>query len=130
MPNATDMSPRYSAEELAYFRELIERKKAQTREDLERMRQTVLDDIELGEVDSAYSYHMADAGTDAMEREKIYLLIARAEKFLRYLDAALERIERGTYGICRECGRLIEKGRLEAVPHTQICIECKRRQQS
>jgi RNA polymerase-binding protein DksA len=94
------------------------------------MRQTVLDDIELGEVDSAYYYHMADAGTDAMEREKIYLLIARAEKFLRYLDAALERIERGTYGICRECGRLIEKGRLEAVPHTQICIECKRRQQS
>jgi DnaK suppressor protein len=130
MPNTTNMSPRYSAEELAYFRELIERKKAQIREDLERMRQTVLDDIELGEVDSVYSYHMADAGTDAMEREKNYLFIARAEKFLRYLDAALERIERGTYGICRECGRLIEKGRLEAVPHTQICIECKRRQQS
>ena len=75
---------------------------------------------------SPYSLHMAEQGTDAMEREKTFLYAQRENKFLSYLEDALKRIEQGTYGICVECIEvpqnncptcpLIPKERLEAVP--------------
>ncbi|PSR00842.1 MAG: hypothetical protein BRD47_07905 [Bacteroidetes bacterium QS_8_68_28] len=79
---------------------------------------------------SPYSFHMADAGTDAMEREKLYLMIARQQKYIGYLDRALERIQNGTYGICKVTGEAISKERLEAVPHTEISIEAKKKQKA
>ena len=82
-----------------------------------------------------YSTHMAEQGTDEMEREKNYMFVQRDEKYLGYLQDALTRIEHGTYGICRECidepknlcktCPLIPKERMELVPITQHCIECK-----
>ena len=75
--------------------------------------------------ESAYSFHMADAGTDAQEREKTYMLYNRTRKFIRYLDDALKRIDNKTYGVCKVTGKRISKGRLEAVPHTQLSIEAK-----
>ena len=74
---------------------------------------------------SSYSFHMADQGTDAMEREKAFMFAARDEKYLKQLDDALERIENGTYGICRVTGKLIPKERLMAVPTTTISVEAK-----
>jgi RNA polymerase-binding protein DksA len=74
---------------------------------------------------SAYSFHMADQGTDAMEREKAFLFISRDEKYLKQIDAALERVDNGTYGICRVTGKDIAKERLEAVPTTTISYEAK-----
>jgi RNA polymerase-binding protein DksA len=73
---------------------------------------------------SSYSLHM-DQGTDAMEREKTFLFASREGKFLGYLNDALKRIERGDYGFCTDCGSLIDKERLEAVPHAQQCVQCK-----
>jgi RNA polymerase-binding protein DksA len=67
-----------------------------------------------------------EQGTDAMEREKTFLFASREGKFLNYLDDALKRIDKGTYGFCINCGKLIPKARLEAVPHAQLCIECKK----
>lgn len=86
------------------------------------------DSREQAENDSAYSFHMADAGTDAMEREKLYLMVARQQKFIGYLDRALERINTRTYGICKVTGNTISKERLEAVPHTEISIKAKLKQ--
>ena len=84
---------------------------------------------------SPYSLHMAEQGTDAQEREKLYLWAQRESKFLAYLEDALARIEIGTYGLCIECVDepknlcptcpLIPKPRLLAVPHTQHCVEIK-----
>jgi RNA polymerase-binding protein DksA len=74
---------------------------------------------------SAYSVHMPDQGTDAMEREMESLFAARDEKFIRHLDEALERIKDGTFGTCRTCGSHIGKARLEAVPNATECITCK-----
>lgn len=74
---------------------------------------------------SAYSFHMADQGTDAMEREKAFLWASREGRFLYHLNMALERIEEGTYGFCEECGKPISEDRLEAVPHARLCIDCK-----
>ncbi len=75
--------------------------------------------------DSTYAYHMADAGTDQGEREKAYYWLARENNYLRYLERALDMIEDGTFGICQSCGELIKKERLEEVPHTTACFDCK-----
>ena len=74
---------------------------------------------------TAYSYHMADQGTDAMEREKAFHFASREGRFLYHLDQALRRIDDGTYGMCEECGAPIPEDRLEAVPHARFCITCK-----
>jgi RNA polymerase-binding protein DksA len=118
----------YSAEELDHFRQLIDEKRASAQDDIARMREQMADAREQAENDTAYSFHMADAGTDAMEREKLYLMVARQQKYVGYLDRALDRIENGTYGICKVTGEQIAKERLEAVPHTEISIEAKLQQ--
>ena len=115
----------YSDEELEYFREIIEKKRQEARKELESLQSTLRDSMENASDESAYSFHMADAGTDAQEREKTYMLFNRTKKFLRYLDRALERIDNKTYGVCKVTGDKIAKGRLEAVPHTQLSIEAK-----
>ena len=120
----------FSEKELAYFKELILKRRTAAIEDIERLRGQLQDAREQAENDTAYSFHMADAGTDAMEREKLYLMIARQQKYVGYLDRALERIENGTYGVCKITGKPIAKERLEAVPHTEISIEAKLRQKN
>jgi len=74
---------------------------------------------------SAYSVHMPDQGTDTMEREMGFVLATREDKYLMHLDEALDRIRNGTFGICRTCGKLIGRVRLEAVPNATECIDCK-----
>ena len=114
-----------SDEELAHFKGLILQRRESAQEDIQHMRDALANSREQAEVDTAYSFHMADAGTDAMQREKVYLMIARQQKYVGYLDRALDRIENKTYGICKVTGKPIAKERLEAVPHTEISIESK-----
>lgn len=115
----------YSDEELEYFKEIILKKREEAERELESLQSTLRDSMENASDESAYSFHMADAGTDAQEREKTYMLFNRTKKFIRYLDDALTRIENKTYGVCKVTGKKISKGRLEAVPHTQLSIEAK-----
>ena len=68
---------------------------------------------------------MADRGTDAMEREKNLLFAQREGSYLDYVQEALQRIEDGTFGVCRVCGGEIGRARLEAVPTATQCIQCK-----
>ena len=77
-----------------------------------------------GEI-SQYSTHMADQGSDANQYELDNYFVARRLKFLRHLDQALSRIEKGDYGICVICHKEIPRERLEVVPHTQYCTQCK-----
>jgi len=72
-----------------------------------------------------YSYHMADQGTDNMERELAYAQGSKSRRLLYHIDEALRRIEEGTYGKCHVCGRQIPMPRLKAVPHARLCIPCK-----
>ena len=118
----------FSAKDLAFFKDMILHKRRDAQEDIDRMRGLLDDSREDAANDSAYSFHMADAGTDAMEREKLYLMIARQQKYVGYLNRALDRIEDKTYGICKISGKAISKERLMAVPHTEISIEAKRQQ--
>ena len=115
----------YSDEELEYFRDIILKKREEAEKELESLQSSLRDSMENAGEESAYSFHMADAGTDAQEREKTYMLFNRTKKFLRYLNDALKRIDNKTYGVCKVTGKKISKGRLEAVPHTQLSIEAK-----
>ncbi len=74
---------------------------------------------------SSYSFHMADQGSDTMEREKNVFLVSNKGNELYEIDQALLRIKDGKYGLCGHCGKDIEKERLEAVPYARLCIKCR-----
>jgi DnaK suppressor protein len=80
---------------------------------------------------SSYSFHMADQGTDAMEREKAFLFASQEGRFLWHIDEALRRLYRSpeTFGKCHNCGNDIGYDRLDALPHARFCIECKQREE-
>jgi len=78
---------------------------------------------------SHYTYHMADLGTDAQEREKKFMLAHKSGRLIYHIDEALRRIKDGTYGKCHLCGKEISKARLQAVPHARLCIECKSKEE-
>jgi DnaK suppressor protein len=80
---------------------------------------------------SSYSFHMADQGTDAMEREKAFLFASQEGRFLWHIDEALRRIYRSpeTFGKCHSCGEDIDFERLDALPHARLCFACKQREE-
>ena len=129
----------YGKRDLEHFKELILEKRDEIIEQLQNLKEQMLDPTtgEYINENSPYSLHMAEQGTDAMEREKTFLYAQRENKFLAYLDDALKRIDNGVYGICIECIEepqnlcetcpLIPKARLVAVPHTQHCLPIKQR---
>ena len=71
--------------------------------------------------------HMADSASVTVDREMDYSLEENEERVLAAIDAALARIENGTYGRCERCGKEIEEERLEAIPWATLCIDDKRR---
>jgi len=113
--------------ELKHFEKVLRKKRDEVLRDLEILKASFLDENEEDSVNSSYSMHMADHGTETMDREQRFLFIARDEKYLSYIDKALERIKNKTYGICAVSGKPIPKARLEAVPHTAVRIEYKKR---
>ena len=131
----------YSKKDLEHFKDVILEKRDEILEQLQNLREQMLDPTtgEYINENSPYSLHMAEQGTDAMEREKTFLYAQRENKFLGYLEDALKRIDNGTYGICVSCIEepqhlcptcpLIPKERLEAVPHSQLCLPMKQKQE-
>jgi DnaK suppressor protein len=129
----------YGKKDLEQFRAIILEKRDEILEDLQSLKEQMLDTTtgEYINENSPYSLHMAEQGTDAMEREKTFLYAQRENKFLGYLDDALKRIDNSIYGICVECIEepqhlcetcpLVPKARLVAVPHTQHCLPIKQR---
>lgn len=75
----------------------------------------------------SYSFHMADEGTDAMEREKKFLFASKEGELLYEVDEALRRLyrEEDEYGRCAECGAEISEERLDALPYARLCIDCQ-----
>ena len=70
--------------------------------------------------------HMADQAAPTLDRELDYTLEENSEHVLADIDAALKRIEDGTYGTCTNCGKEIPEERLEARPWATLCIDCQR----
>ncbi len=74
---------------------------------------------------AGYSNHLADTASDYTSLETNFDLAARDGKYLIYLEEALQRIQKKTFGVCKVCGQLIPKARLEAVPTATKCVNCK-----
>ena len=116
---------KWTKKELNKFKTLILEKRNTVEKELESSREKADEVLKNNSVNAIYSSHMADAGTDQQEMEKNYYMMDRENKFLQYLNRALEMIQDGTFGICVNCGQLINKERLLEVPHTTSCFECK-----
>ncbi len=112
---------------LEHFRKILLDKRTEVLERIEKLREVALESNYKDSYGdhSGYAFHMADQGTDAMEREKAFLFLSREEKFLQQINQALQRIDLKEYGICRVCEQEIDEKRLEIVPTTRICVPCK-----
>ncbi|MCK5126081.1 MAG: TraR/DksA C4-type zinc finger protein [candidate division Zixibacteria bacterium] len=112
--------------DMGKYEKLLTEKRSRLVEDIQGLRDASKETIKDATGDlSSYSYHMADLGTDAQEREKKFLLASKSGRLIYHLDEALRRIKDGTYGHCHECGKNIPRARLDAVPHARFCISCK-----
>ena len=75
---------------------------------------------------SGYSQHMADAGTDTFDRDFALSMVSNEQDALTEIEAAIERIFEGTYGVCEMTGKNIRDERLMAVPFTRYSIETQK----
>ncbi len=123
---AEEVKTRYSDEELAEFKAIIDDMLAKARAEYETLRHVIMhngsNDIE----DTSPSFKtVEDDGANQLSKEEASQLAQRQYKFIQNLEAALVRIENKTYGICRETGKLIPKERLRLVPHATLTVEAK-----
>ena len=117
---------RYSDEELAEFKVIIEDMLAKARVEYNTLHDIVMhngtNDIE----DTSPSFKtVEDDGANQLSKEEASQMAQRQFKFIQSLEAALGRIENKTYGICRITGKLIPKERLRLVPHATLTVEAK-----
>ncbi|WP_406685504.1 TraR/DksA family transcriptional regulator [Seonamhaeicola sp. MEBiC1930] len=124
----TNANVRYSDSELEEFRALIQEKIDKAQHDLELIKSAYMNDHNNGTEDTAPTFKAFDEGSEVMSKESNSQLAIRQEKFIRDLKNALIRIENKTYGVCRVTGKLINKKRLELVPHATLSIEAKNMQ--
>ena len=73
---------------------------------------------------SSMPIHMAELGSDNFEQEFTLSLLATEEDTLGMIEGALQRVESGVYGTCVSCEGTIPKTRLNAIPHTPVCVKC------
>jgi len=124
--NDTQAKTRYSDEELAEFKAIIEQMLDKARAEYNKLRNVVMhngsNDIE----DTSPTFRtIEDDGANHLSKEEASQLAQRQYKFIQNLEAALVRIENKTYGICRVTGKLIPKERLRLVPHATLTVEAK-----
>lgn len=122
----TTPKTRYSDEELAEFREIIEKKLAKAKADLALLTEAFTGANDNDTSDTSPTFKLLEEGSQVLSKEENSQLAARQQKFIRDLEAALIRIENKTYGICRATGKLISKERLRAVPHATLSIDAKK----
>ncbi|MBK6979565.1 MAG: TraR/DksA C4-type zinc finger protein [Cytophagaceae bacterium] len=128
MATSQEEKIRYSDSELAEFEALINKKLAATYSEVNFIKETLSRKNDNGTDNTAVGSKTLEDGADVREKEQMSQSAARLQKFASQLEAALIRIKNGTYGICKDSGKLIPKERLMAVPHTQQTIEAKMKQ--
>lgn len=116
--------------DLEHFKKLIDKEREKLLDKLGYLRETTMNTTlkDASGDHSSYSFHMADQGTDAQEREKAFLFASRETQYFERLELALKRIKEGTFGVCVKCKKPIARERLEAVPIATMCYDCKTKQ--
>ena len=116
---------KYSQNELIKFEKLIHEKIDAAQNELDFIKESLLRKHVSGTDATQGALKTLEDGADTMEKESLSQLAGRQQKFISNLEKALIRIKNGTYGICKDTGKLIDKNRLKAVPHATQTIEAK-----
>ncbi len=116
---------RYSDEDLAEFKQIIDEKLERARKDYNDMMRALRNDEGNDVADTSPTYKILEEGSTAQNKAELIVLVQRQQKFIQGLEAALVRIANKTYGIDRMTGELIPKERLRAVPHATLSVESK-----
>ncbi len=133
-PKAAKVSKlkRMAKKDLKKFKDLLIKMRSQVGQDLSHITENTLNKSSRdasGDL-SGYSYHMADQASDDYERDFSLGRATDEQKILYSIDEALKRIEDGSYGNCPQCRKLISKKRLAAVPNTELCIDCQKKNEA
>ena len=124
--------PDIEEEELEEFRELLEELREKLANSVSTMEREALrtGDKAIGELSNVPLNHLADRASDNFTQDLMIGILQNSEAELADVDEALEKIARGTYGSCEDCGGDISKNRLRALPFARLCIDCKREQEA
>ncbi len=106
------------------FQKLLEHEREHLTSEISRLSEQDVVSDNLG-----YSNHQADDATEAFEQAKGLALRQHMEDLLLQIGDALERLKRGTYGICESCGQTISAERLEVLPYARLCVNCQQRKE-
>lgn len=117
-----------SAIDTTRFKELLLAERERVTAALDNLRQENPGSVEDETGEETQDQHLADAATAMHDRELDYGIADGERGLLAEIDAALARIDEGTYGICTSCGRPIAEARLEALPWASLCIDDARAQ--
>ena len=113
--------------ELKKYKKLLIKERGKIGEDISNIARNTLNRSQrdaAGDL-SGYSFHMADQASDDYERDFSLGRASDEQDLLYTIDEALKRIDDETYGNCPQCGKQIPKKRLNAIPHTELCITCQ-----
>jgi DnaK suppressor protein len=111
------------------FRDLLLDHRKQVTDAIEYLREENPGSIEDETDEMPIDNHLAENASVTYDRELDYSLEENSEEILQLIDAALIRIQEGSYGTCQSCGQQIAPERLEAIPYARLCIDCKRREE-
>lgn len=129
--NAPVNNTPYDEQELRYFRNLLLKEHQETSKEVQRLEDS-LETQNVMENDRASSqdHHTGNLGTTEEEKETLYILNEKNREKLEEINAALIRIDNGTYGICEASGKKIERGRLEAIPYARNSITKEKKEEA
>jgi RNA polymerase-binding transcription factor DksA len=122
---AEEVQERYGAEDLEEFKQIILKKIEQKQKDYEFYRSMLTLEASNDISDTSPTFKTLEEGANVLSKEEISNQTQRLLKIIKSLQNALIRIENGTYGVCRETGKLISKERLRIVPHATLSVEAK-----
>ncbi len=94
----------------------LEQERAQIVQELVRLREALKSEVD-GDV--------GEGDPEMVERDMIMTRIHEQERKLKSIEDVLQQAQQGKYGICERCGKPIDPARLEAIPETTFCLECK-----
>lgn len=116
-----------SSIEIAEFQKLLEEERDRVRAAIDYLHKENPGSMEDEANERSLDNHLAETASVTLDREIDYTLEENSEHVLTAIEAALVRIEAGTYGRCERCGQEIAHERLRAIPYATLCIDCKRK---
>lgn len=126
MARQTGKARKMDKKKLTFYKEKLLKERETLLEQLTEISKgnlKVLQSEASGEV--SYDEHLADSGTSTFERERDLSLENNIRDILSKINAALQKIKKGSYGVCDRCGEEIDPARLKALPYANLCIKCK-----